>query len=82
MARPRDEEAAMLTKRALDTLSPELKALAEELGVSYSTVKAWRSGNRSPSPENLEKLANLSEGQADDLLALAARLRRAAEEGR
>lgn len=72
----------MLAQRALDSLSPELKDLAEDLGVSYSTVKAWRAGKRSPSPDNLEKLADLSEGQADDLLALAARLRRAARKGR
>lgn len=72
----------MLAQRALDSLSPEFKELAERLEVSYSTVKAWRAGKRSPSPDNLEKLADLTEGQADDLLALSARLRRAAQTGR
>lgn len=77
---PEGDEAAMLAQRTVETLSPEMQELAEQLGVSYSTVKFWKTGERSPSPENARKLAKLADGQADELLKLAARLRRNANE--
>lgn len=78
----RDEEAAMLASRTLNAMSPKLKALADSLDVDYRTVKAWKAGDRSPSPENLEKLAALASEQSDDLYTLARDLNRAAERKR
>lgn len=69
----------MLSKRAVETLTPELRELADEVGVSYASVKYWKTGERTPSPDNLNKLADIAEDRADDLLAISARLRRAAE---
>lgn len=66
----------MLAKRTIRTLAPELRDLADELGVSYSTVKYWKTGERSPSEKNMAKLSRIAEERAEDLLALAARLQR------
>lgn len=72
----------MLASRTLNEMSPQLKALAEKLDVDYRTVKAWKAGDRSPSPENLEKLAALASEQSDDLYTLARDLKRAASDKR
>lgn len=70
----------MLAQRTIRTLAPELRKLANELGVSYSTIKYWKTGERSPSEENLAKLSDIAEERADELLALSARLEREAED--
>lgn len=72
----------MLASRTLNEMSPQLNALAEELGVDYRTVKAWKAGDRSPSPENLEKLAAVASEQSDSLYTLARDLKRAASSKR
>lgn len=66
----------MLAKRTIRALAPELRELADELGVSYSTIKYWKTGERSPSEENMAKLSSIAEERADELLALSARLDR------
>lgn len=70
----------MSAQRALDTLSPTVKEIASEVGVSAQAVTAWRSGRRSPSVENLRKLASLADEQADSLRGVAVELRRIASE--
>lgn len=72
----------MLASRTLNQMSPQLKTMAERLGVDYRTVKAWKAGDRSPSPENLEKLAELASEQSDSLYTIARDLKRAAQEKR
>lgn len=69
----------MLAQKTVEALTPEMQKMAEKLGVSYSTFKYWKTGERTPSPENARKLAALADEQADELLALAARLRRSAD---
>ena len=39
--------------------SPEVKELAEKLGVSASAVSQWESGNKSPRPDNWKRLAEV-----------------------
>lgn len=68
----------MLAQRALNAVAPEMKALAESEGLTYSTVKAWRAGIRTPSEENLDRLAKLCDDRADTLRGLARELRTAA----
>lgn len=77
---PRNRKVAMLAKDVIRELSPEMQELAERMGVSYSSFKYWKTGDRTPSAENAEKLAELADAQADKLIALAARLRREASE--
>lgn len=76
---PQEPEVAMLAKRVVEALTPELRSLADDVGVSYASVKYWKTGERTPAPENLSKLADIAEGRAEELLALTARLRRVAE---
>lgn len=75
----RDDEAAMIAKKTMETLTPEMQEMAESLGVSYSSMKFWKTGDRTPSPENMRKLADLADEKADRLLTLAGRLRNAAD---
>jgi transcriptional regulator with XRE-family HTH domain len=66
----------MIAQRALEALSPELRTLADEMDVSYATVLAWKTGKRTPGPDNLRKLAAAADRQADGLRGLAVELRR------
>lgn len=75
----RDDEAAMLAKQTMEALTPEMQEMADDLGVSYSSMKFWKTGDRTPSPENMRKLADLADEKADQLLTLAGRLRNAAD---
>lgn len=77
---PKDRESAMLTEKMLKRMRPRVSALADALGVHRRTLSYWMEGERSPSPENARRLAELADEQADDLLALSARLRRNANE--
>ena len=45
-----------LVTQLLDLLAPSLRGVAQQHGVSHDTVRAWKLGRRTPSPENLAKL--------------------------
>lgn len=78
----RDEEAAMAAQRALHAIAPTVKEIAEALDVGESTVTSWRAGRRTPSAENLHKIAALADRRADELRGVAVELRRiASDEG-
>lgn len=72
----------MLAREALDELTSDLPQLADEIGVSYSSLKKWRQGDRTPSEANLRKLARAASNRAGALLVIAARLSNAADEER
>lgn len=72
----------MQASEALQVMSRQLKVIADELGVDYRTVKAWKAGDRTPSADNLEALAELASAQSDDLYTLARDLKRAAADKR
>lgn len=74
----RDEEAAMAAQRALHAIAPTVKDIAGVLGVSEQTVVSWRAGRRTPSTENLHKIAALADRRADELRGVAVELRRIA----
>lgn len=76
----RDEEVGMAAKRALHVIVQSVKDVASELGVSAQAVTSWRSGRRTPSAENLRKIASLADEKADRLRGLAVEVRRAASE--
>jgi hypothetical protein len=77
----RDEEKAMLVKRALQAAAPDLKELAEEGELNYGTMRAWSAGARTPGPDNLKRIAALLDRRADTLRGLAVEVRRAANDG-
>lgn len=70
----------MTVKEALHRASPELKQIAEETGISYASIKAYRMGKRTPSPENVRKLADALERRGVSLIEAAVRLRDAVPE--
>lgn len=80
-----DPEVAKMVKDALKLMSPSLKEIHEKLGgsdvLSYSSVRAWRTGDRTPSPEHVRRIAELAERQAGQLFKVAAKLESSAEEG-
>jgi transcriptional regulator with XRE-family HTH domain len=69
----------MLAKETLEEMRPQVQELADALGVHRRTVNFWLQGERTPSAENLEALADLADDQSDRLYTLARRLRDAAE---
>lgn len=75
-----DIEASMTAQRALHTLAPGVKGIASELDVSAQAVTSWRSGRRTPSAENLRKIAALADERADQLRGVAVEIRRLASE--
>jgi transcriptional regulator with XRE-family HTH domain len=45
-----------VTKKAMQAVAPSLRQLAEDEGLSYSTLKAWSAGVRTPDTEKLAKV--------------------------
>lgn len=64
-----------MVKEALEALTPEMKKLAEDNNLNYGTLRAWRAGIRSPSEENVERIAEMIEEHGVKLMRHAARLR-------
>lgn len=58
---------------ALDLGTPTLKDVAREAGISYPAVRAYRAGQRTPSPDVRRRLAAA-------LRKFSARLRKAADD--
>lgn len=71
----------MAAKRAIQSLTSSVKEIAHSLDVSEHTVLAWKAERRSPSVENLQKLADVADRRADELRGAAVELRRIASEG-
>lgn len=71
----------MAAKRALHAIAPSVREVADVLGVSESTVTSWRAGRRTPSQDNLYRIADLADRRADELRGVAVELRRIASGG-
>ena len=69
-----------MIRQALRRAAGSLEDLADEVGVTYASLKAWADGRRNPSPENLVRLADALETRSGDLHALAEEIRKAAKE--
>jgi len=67
--------------QALRVTLGNLKELADEVGVSYASIRAWADGRRNPTPENLAALANALERRGGELQELAKQLREATGAG-
>lgn len=61
-------------KEATDLLSVPLERIAAELGKSYGTVLAYRTGDRVPPPEVRQRLAAFMREHSAALLEAAERL--------
>lgn len=73
----------MSAKRAIDLMRGSVATIADSLGddVSEAALRSWISGRRSPSRENLYRLADLADQRADSLRGIARELRNVASEG-
>jgi transcriptional regulator with XRE-family HTH domain len=72
------EKLRRMIDRALDTATVSLQTIADETGLSYDTLWAWKNGRRNPSPENLAALADALGRRGGELARLAEELRKAA----
>lgn len=68
----------MLVK-LLAAVSPSLREIAREVGISYGAVRQYRLGQRTPSPKVLRRLVAVVRARSEKLAELAAELERAAE---
>ena len=59
---------------ALAAATPTLRHIAARVGVSYASVRAWRTGARIPRPKGGRRLAAVLRRQADKLSKLADRV--------
>jgi transcriptional regulator with XRE-family HTH domain len=73
------DEVATLVQKVLKEGPFAMRQLAEDAGVSYGVLRGWAIGRRTPTPENLRKLAHGFERRAGHLQNIAEELRRAAE---
>jgi hypothetical protein len=57
-----------------------MRQLAEDAGLSYDVLRAWAMGRRTPTPENLSRIADGFERRTERLHAIITELRQAAGE--
>jgi transcriptional regulator with XRE-family HTH domain len=74
------EEIIGVVKRVLRDGPFSMRQLAEDAGLSYGVLRAWAMGRRTPTPENLSRIADGFERRTERLNAIIVELRRAAGE--
>ena len=55
-----------------------MRQLAEDAGLSYGVLRAWAMGRRTPTPDNLSRIADGFERRTERLHAIITELRQAA----
>lgn len=65
--------------QALESAAASMEEIAEEIGVTYNTLYAWRTGRRTPTAENRAALADALGRRGGELTRLAEELREAGE---
>jgi transcriptional regulator with XRE-family HTH domain len=74
------EEIVTLVQRVLREGPFSMRQLAEDAKLSYGVLRAWAMGRRTPTPENLSRIADGFERRTERLHAMIMELRRAAGE--
>ena len=72
------EEIVDLVQRVLRDGPFSMRQLADDAGLSYGVLRAWAMGRRTPTPENLARIASGFERRAERLRNIALELRSAA----
>ena len=67
---------AQLVIDALDAVTPTLRDVAAWMGTSYGTARAWRAGDRTPTPDGYRKLVRALRRHAKRIQQIADRLER------
>ena len=73
------EEVTMLVQRVLKDAQFGMPQLAEAEKLNYGTLRQWAMGNRTPTAENLRKIAEGLRNHGARLSRLAEDLERAAD---
>ena len=68
-----------MVSKALEAVTPTLRDVAQWIGQSYSSARAYRQGDRTPPPKVIRKLARALRIHAAKLVQLAERLDAEAE---
>jgi transcriptional regulator with XRE-family HTH domain len=71
------EGVTELVQRVLRDGPFSMRQLGEDAGLKYDVLRAWAIGRRTPTAENLSRMAEGFEKRAEQLLVFAAELRRA-----
>lgn len=74
-----DQGRTDLITEAVDLTTGEVTDLAEEAGLSRSTLYAWTTGLRNPSAKNLDALLEVLEARRERLGELVNALRQTSE---
>jgi transcriptional regulator with XRE-family HTH domain len=74
------EEILGVVQRVLREGPFSMRQLAEDADLSYGVLRAWAMGRRTPTPENLSRIADGFERRTERLHAIVTDLRRAAGE--
>jgi transcriptional regulator with XRE-family HTH domain len=74
------DEILGVVQRVLRDGPFSMRQLAEDAGLSYGVLRAWAMGRRTPTSENLSRIADGFERRAERIHAIIAELRRAAGE--
>lgn len=74
------EEIGGMVQRVLREGPFSMRQLAEDAGLSYGVLRAWAMGRRTPTPENLSRIADGFERRVERLHAIITELRQAAGE--
>lgn len=67
-----------MIEEAVQAAAGGVETLAEEVGVSYATLRYWMKGERNPSPDNLRRLADVLAQRGANLNRLSRQLKKAA----
>ena len=65
-----------MLRKALKMVTPSLRDIAREIGMSYHAVRQYRLGERTPAPAVLHRLAQVLRRRAADLVAVAEHMER------
>lgn len=64
----------MVVQRALKAADFGMRQLADATGLKYGVIRTWAIGYRTPTPDNIQKIAEGFRAQAQHLNGLAAEL--------
>jgi transcriptional regulator with XRE-family HTH domain len=76
----RSEDIVGLVQRVLRDGPFSMRQLADDAGVNYDVLRGWAIGRRTPTAENLSRMADGFEQRAQQLRQIADELREAARE--
>lgn len=72
------KEVALAVQNALQKGPFSLHQLADRAGVGYETLRQWAAGKRNPKPDNVDRILDALDEQANEIKKLVQEARAAA----